>query len=252
MSQTLRHPEILEIARRLGKVTVEGLADQFGVTHQTIRRDLSDLADAGRLERVHGGAILPSGTSNIEYNERRNLNEAAKQRIARRCASDIPHGASLFLNIGTTTEAVARKLLQHRDLLVVTNNMNIAQILSANANCEIILTGGTLRRVDAGLIGPQAIETIKQFKFDFAVIGCSALDNDGDLLDFDQQEVTVSRTILQHTRKTYLVADKSKFQRKAPARIGSLSLIDTVYTDADVTPVLRVNCANWDTAIVVS
>jgi DeoR family transcriptional regulator, glycerol-3-phosphate regulon repressor len=90
MSQTFRHPEILEIARREGKVTVERLADHFGVTLQTIRRDLSDLAETGRLQRVHGGAVLPSGTTNIAYEERRSLNHDGKAAIARACARASP------------------------------------------------------------------------------------------------------------------------------------------------------------------
>ena len=146
MSQTFRHPEILDIARRDGKVTVEGLAAHFGVTLQTIRRDLTDLAEAGRLERVHGGAVLPSGTTNIGYEERRSLNPAAKAAIARSCAARIPNGICLFLNIGTSTEAVARALLYHQDLMVVTNNMNVANILIGNPECEVVVTGGTLRR----------------------------------------------------------------------------------------------------------
>ena len=107
MSQTIRHPEIIEIARRDGKVTVEDLSAHFGVTLQTIRRDLTDLAEAGRLERVHGGAVLPSGTSNIGYDERRQLNAEAKDAIGAACARAIPNKCSVFLNIGTTTEAVA-------------------------------------------------------------------------------------------------------------------------------------------------
>ena len=146
MSQSFRQPEILEIARRDGKVTVEGLAGHFGVTLQTIRRDLTDLAEAGRLERVHGGAILPSGVANIGYEERRALHHDAKTAIARACAAEVPEKISLFLNIGTSTEAVARELLGHRDLLVVTNNMNVANILAANTDCDVIVTGGSLRR----------------------------------------------------------------------------------------------------------
>ncbi|CAN0590694.1 unnamed protein product, partial [Ectocarpus sp. 12 AP-2014] len=166
------------------------------VTLQTIRRDLTNLADLGRLERVHGGAVLPSGTTNIGYEERRALNARAKQAIARACAERIPNGVSLFLNIGTSTEAVAQELLHHENLMVVTNNMNVANILVANTSCEILVTGGQLRRTDGGLVGKLAAETIRQFKFDLAVIGCSALDGDGDLLDFDIQEVSVSQAIL--------------------------------------------------------
>jgi DeoR family transcriptional regulator, glycerol-3-phosphate regulon repressor len=252
MSQTFRRPEILEIARREGKVTVEGLADHFGVTLQTIRRDLTDLAEEGQLERVHGGAVLPSGTSNIGYEERRSLHAEAKAAIARQCAARVPQDVSLFMNIGTSTEAVARELLLHRGLLVVTNNINIANILVSNRDCEIISTGGHLRRSDGGLIGNLATETIRQFKFDLAVIGCSALDSDGDLLDFDIREVGVSQAILKRARKTFLVADNSKFSRSAPARIASLAEIDTFFTDRDLPAGLPQRCAHWGTEVVLA
>ena len=252
MSQSFRHPEILDIARRDGKVTVEGLAAHFGVTLQTIRRDLTDLAEAGRLERVHGGAVLPSGITNIGYEERRALHIEAKARIAQACAARIPNGISLFLNIGTSTEAVARALMHHADLLVVTNNMNVASILAANRDCEVIVTGGNLRRSDGGLIGRLATDTIRQFKFDLAVIGCSALDVDGDILDFDIQEVGVSQAILDQSRHTWLVADASKFARKAPARIGSLARIDSFFTDVPLPPALARACDEWATEVVVA
>lgn len=250
MSQSFRQPEIIEIARREGKVTVDGLAERFGVTLQTIRRDLTELADAGRLERVHGGAIPPSGTSNIGYEDRRRLNAEAKHAIARACAAAIPEDASVFLNIGTSTEAVAGELLRHRNLLVVTNNMNVANILARNPDCEVIVTGGALRRSDGGLVGNLTVETIRQFKFDLAVIGCSALDQDGDILDYDIQEVGVSQAIIQRSRKTFLVADHSKFQRSAPARIASLSDIDTFFTDRPPPGRVANRCRDWGTGIV--
>lgn len=231
MSQTIRQPEIVEIARRDGKVTVEALAGHFGVTLQTIRRDLAELAEAGRLERVHGGAVLPSSTTNIGYDDRRALNADAKSAIAAACAAQIPNDCSVFLNIGTSTEAVAEKMLAHRNLLVVTNNMNVANILAQNPACEVVVTGGALRRSDGGLIGDLTTTTIRQFKFDLAVIGCSALDEDGDLLDFDMQEVGVTRTILRQSRRTFLVADHSKVRRRAPIRVASLADIDAFFTD---------------------
>lgn len=252
MSQTFRHPEIIEIARREGKVTVEKLADHFGVTLQTIRRDLADLAEAGKLERVHGGALLASATSNIGYQDRRGLNEAAKIDIARACAARIPDGASVFLNIGTSTEAVAVELLRHMNLLVVTNNINVAGILAKSTECQVVLTGGKLRRSDGGLVGNLATATIKQFKFDYAVIGCSALDLDGDILDFDFQEVQVSQTILAQSRKTFLVSDASKFQRNAPARIASLSRIDVMFTDHELPGDLMQKCADWETEVYLT
>ncbi|MBQ65344.1 MAG: DeoR family transcriptional regulator [Marinovum sp.] len=249
MSQTFRHPDILEIAQSQGKVTVEGLAEHFGVSLQTIRRDLSDLAETGQLERVHGGAIVASGTVNIAYSQRRELNAEAKASIAAKCAAHIPSDCSVFLNIGTTTEAVAKALLDHSNLMVVTNNINVASILAANNSCEIILAGGVLRRKDGGLVGTLTQQSIERFKVDYAVIGCSALDEAGDLLDFDLQEVGVSQTIIEQARQTFLVADQSKFQRSAPVRITSLKALSAMFTDAAVAPALAERCAAWDTAV---
>lgn len=252
MSQTLRHPEILDIARREGKVTVEGLARHFDVTLQTIRRDLTELAEAGRLERVHGGAVLPSGTSNIGYEERRRLNGEAKDAMGRACAALVPHDCALFLAIGTSTEAVARALLAHRNLLVVTNNMNVANILLGNPEARVVLAGGAIRRSDGGITGPLTVQTIRQFKFDLAVIGCSGLDEDGDLLDFDLEEVGVSQAILGQSRRSILVADHSKFRRSAPARIASLRDLGCLVTDRPLPPALAAACADWGTRIVVA
>lgn len=252
MSQSLRRPEILRIARRDGLVTVEALSGSLGVSQQTIRRDLSDLAGAGQLERVHGGAVLPSGTANIAYAERRALNNAAKAAIAEACVEGIPDGASLCLNIGTTTEAVARALARRRDLLVVTNNLNVAEILSAHDTARVVVTGGDLRAADGGLTGPLAAEAVARFRVDFAVIGCSALDPEGDLLDFDMAEVTVSRAMIAAARHCALVADQSKFRRAAPARIAHLSQLDRFVTDAPMPDALKLCARDWPTRIDIA
>lgn len=249
--QSLRQSEILNIARRDGQVTVEGLADHFGVTLQTIRRDLTELSDSNIIERVHGGAVLRSGTVNIEYDARRTLNADAKTAIARACAQQIPHDASVFLSIGTTTEAVARHLQQHRGLMLVTNNINVVNIMRGTPDTQTIVTGGRLRPRDGGLVGHVANTVIRQFKFDVAVIGCSAMDLDGDLLDFDPEEVGVSQTIIEQSRKCYLVADQSKFQRSAPVRIGSMHALSAVFTDAPVPSKLSQLCQRWQTQIIV-
>ncbi|WP_049645598.1 DeoR/GlpR family DNA-binding transcription regulator [Candidatus Rhodobacter oscarellae] len=251
MPQSFRQPDILEIARRDGKVTVDGLAEHFGVTVQTIRRDLAELAEAGRLSRVHGGAVLPSGLSNIAYQDRRGLNAQAKAQIARRAAELIPDGASLFLNIGTTTEAVAQALLHHERLLVVTNNMNVANILMGNPGAEVVVAGGTMRHSDGGLIGPMALRMVEQFSLDCAVIGCSALSESGDILDFDLGEVSVSQAMLQQSARKILVADGSKFSRKAPARIARLDEMDHFATDADLPAVLAERVQTWKTEVLI-
>lgn len=252
MSQRIRQPEILRLARDEGKVTVDGLARHFDVTVQTIRRDLSELADAGRLERVHGGAVLPSGVANIAYDERRAMHQEAKRAIARACAEQVPNDVSMFMNIGTSTEAVAREMLHHRNIMVVTNNMNVAQTLSANPECEVIVAGGQLRRSDNGLVGALTVSTIERFRFDLAIIGCSALDESGDILDFDIQEVSVSQAILGRSRKVFLVADHSKFARGAPARIGSLGDVDVFFTDRSLPPKAAETCRHNGVEVVIA
>lgn len=252
MSHSIRQAEILSLAHRNGTVTVEGLAEHFGVTLQTIRRDLTELAESHKIERVHGGAVLRSGTTNIEYEARRTLNATAKTAMARACASEIPNACSVFLNIGTSTEAVAQHLRGHRGLMIVTNNLNVANIMLDTEDTQTIVTGGRLRRSDGGLVGHVANETIRQFRFDIAVIGCSAMDTNGDLLDFDPEEVGVSQTIIAQSRKCFLVADHSKFNRTAPVRIASMKSLTSVFTDAPFATSLARLCRTWNTNVVVS
>ncbi|MEM7711159.1 MAG: DeoR/GlpR family DNA-binding transcription regulator [Pseudomonadota bacterium] len=247
---SFRHPQILDLARRDGRVTVDGLADALGVTVQTIRRDLAQLTEAGHLDRVHGGAVLPSGVTNIGYADRRALNADAKARIAAHLAALIPDRASLFLNVGTTTEAVARALRGHEGLLVVTNNINVANTL-ADTRSDVVLTGGVLRAQDGALTGALAAAAVARFKVDVAVIGCSALDIEGDLLDFDASEVEVAQAILTQARRRVLVADASKIGRPAPIRIASLAQIDEWITDMAPPLSLSKACDFWKTDVTV-
>lgn len=232
MAISFRQQEIVEAARVHGRVAVDDLAQKFAVSPQTIRRDLTELCDNGVLQRVHGGAVLGSGVANLGYEARRALASEQKEAIGRLCAAAIPDHSSLFVNIGTTTEAVARALLAHRDLMVITNNLNVANILAANPDCEVIVAGGVLRRSDGGLIGEATTDFIRQFKVDYAIIGSSALDADGWLLDFDYREVRVSRAIIENAREVFLAADNSKFSRSAPVRIADITAISEFFTDA--------------------
>ena len=249
MDTQTRHTLIRNHAQTDGKVMATALADTLGVAVQTIRRDLRQLCAAGLLERVHGGAVLPSGVANIGYGDRRSLNRDVKIKIARRAAQLIPDSASLFLNIGTTTEAVAHALQAHRNLMVVTNNLNVANILASNPSCDVVVAGGSLRRSDGGLVGDLAALAIDRFKVDFAVIGASAIDLSGDLLDFDPEEVRVSQQVIKAARATILVADSTKFTRKAPVKIASLAQVDHFVTDRVPSEALINRCADWGTSV---
>lgn len=226
-----RQHAILALARGAGRVVVEDLAVRFGVSPQTIRKDLNLLCDRRLLARLHGGATLASGVENLAYAARRALAHEEKRRIAARCAALIPDGSSLFINIGTTTEEVARALTGHQDLLVVTNNLHVVSILLPCAGVAVVVAGGPVRRSDGGIAGEATVDLVSQFKLDFAVVGASALDEDGSLLDFDYREVRVARAILGNARHPILVADAGKFERSAPVRIGHVSQLHCVVTD---------------------
>jgi DeoR family glycerol-3-phosphate regulon repressor len=226
-----RQAEILEIAKVEGRVLVEDLALRFSVTPQTIRKDLNDLCNGRILSRVHGGAIFPGGTENVKYEARRSIAASEKQAIGRAAANLIPNNASLFINIGTTTEAVGEALLGHNELMVITNNINVANKLRIFPSIEVVIAGGVVRGSDGGIVGEAAVDFIRQFKVDYAIIGASAIDGDGALLDYDFREVKVAQAIIANARHVILVADSTKFERVAPVRIGHLSQVNTFVTD---------------------
>jgi DeoR family transcriptional regulator, glycerol-3-phosphate regulon repressor len=244
-----RQADILALARDIGRLEVEALAARFEVTPQTIRKDLNELCDQGLLQRYHGGAMMPSGIANLAYESRRALATDAKRRIGLKAASLIPNDCSLLINIGTTTEQVAMALRAHRGLMVITNNMNVVNILRGYPEIEVIVAGGLLRHSDGGIVGAPAVEFLRQFKVDYAIIGASAIDGDGSLLDFDYREVEVSRKIVESSRRVVLVADSLKYARSAPVRIGHISDVDHFVTDAPPPEALLRICQENDVTV---
>ena len=229
-----RQQQLIDQLRQSGFVSVEELAQRFNVTTQTIRRDINQLAEHKLIRRYHGGAGLPSSVENIAYTQRQVLNIEEKRRIAQLVAAQVSNGQSLILNIGTTTEEVAQALLKHQGLRVVTNNLNVAAILSANPEIEVIVAGGVVRHRDRGITGEATIDFIRQFKVDIGIIGVSSIEPDGTLRDFDYREVKVAQTIIEQSRQVWLAADNSKFGRDAMVRLGHLSQVDSLFTDAPV------------------
>jgi DeoR family glycerol-3-phosphate regulon repressor len=228
-----RQTEILNLARSAGRVMVDDLVRRFEVSAQTIRKDLNDLADHRSLTRIHGGAIIASGVENLAYEARRFVAAEEKRAIGIAAAAEIPNGSSLFINIGTTTEEVARAL---------TNNLNVAMMLYRHPRIEVIVAGGTVRRSDGAVIGSTAIGLIGQFKVDYAIIGASAIDEEGALLDFDYREVQTAQAIIANARSVMLVADSTKLRRTAAVRIAHLRQIQTFVTDIALPAGLQAIC----------
>ena len=239
---TKRQSIILDMLKNNGQVLVDELVDEFSVTPQTIRTDLNELGKANKLVRVHGGARLIDGRENVEYEARRQIAASQKVLIGKAASSFTPDNESLFINIGTTTEAFSNALVDHKGLMVITNNINVASRLRSFRENEVIITGGVVRPSDGGIVGEAAVDFIENFKVDYAFIGSSAIDSDGSLLDFDIREVKVAQAIIKNARHVVLLADSTKLGRSAPVRIGHISQVDTFITDIIVDDELREVC----------
>ena len=232
MTPTPRQSDIIQAVRAHGPQTIETLAEMFQVTLQTVRRDVTRLAEAGLLARFHGGVRLPeSTTENIAYRQRQAIAADEKRRIAQAIAQRVPNGCSLVMNVGTTIEAVAHELLNHTDLRVITNNLNVAALLSTNRSFEVIVAGGVVRATDQAITGEATVDFIRQFKVDIGLIGISGIEADGTLRDFDYREVRVARTIIEQSRQVWLATDHTKFKRDAMVKLADISEVDTVFTD---------------------
>lgn len=231
-SLTQRQMSILEMVDAQGFVSTEGLVEALGVTPQTIRRDINDLCERNLLTRFHGGAGKNISTENNPYTERKNLHPVNKREIGKLVATHIHDGASLFINIGTTTEAVMEALLNHKNLRIVTNNLNVARIAAQNESFEVCVAGGIVRNRDGGIVGQSVTDYMAQFRLDFGVVGVSGIDEDGSLLDFDARETETAKVIFRNAQRIFLAADHSKFGRRAMIRFGSFSDIDALFTDA--------------------
>ncbi|MBO0334112.1 DeoR/GlpR transcriptional regulator [Sneathiella sp. CAU 1612] len=250
MHLTTRQAEIVELAKTQGRVQVDELAAHFNITPQTIRMDLNSLCSNNILVRLHGGAVFPEARENVEYESRRQIAAKEKAAIGEATAKLIPDHSSLFINIGTTTEAVGQALVNHTRLMVVTNNINVANSLRLYPSFEVAIAGGVVRPSDGGIVGEAAIDFINQFRVDYAVIGTSAIDPDGSLLDFDFREVKVAQAIISNARHVVLVADSTKFDRRAPVVIAQMAQVDTLVTDRVTKPSIRRICADGDVRVI--
>lgn len=229
---------IVEQVRRDGFQAIEALAEQYGVTPQTIRRDVNLLCDRGLLRRRHGGVEWPAAGENLAYTARQVLNIDAKRQIAALVAAEVPSSASLFFGIGTTPETCAQALADHQGLRVMTNNLNVALAFSRNPSCEVIIAGGKLRAPDHDVIGGDALGFFDRFSVDIGIYGVGGVDENGALLDFNHEEVSMRQSLMQNCRQRFLVLDHSKFGRGATVRGGHISEANVVFSDRALPPAI--------------
>ena len=226
-----RQAEIADLVQKAGFASVEELAERFEVTTQTIRRDVNGLCELGVLRRTHGGVEPPAPASNIHYSTRQILNHPEKQLIANQVAGKIENNQSLAFSIGTTPEIVMQALTAHEKLAIFTNNLNVAFTASSNPSFQVTIAGGRLRHGDRDILGSAAQAFFSNYKVDIGIFGVAGVDEDGTLLDFDYQEIRAAQAIIQNSRTVFLVADASKFGRRAMVRLGDYADVDHLFTD---------------------
>ncbi|PIV73137.1 MAG: DeoR family transcriptional regulator [Rhodobacteraceae bacterium CG17_big_fil_post_rev_8_21_14_2_50_65_11] len=237
-----RRQEILHCLRQNGRIEVETLAEHLETTPQTIRKDLNFLAEEGKIIRFHGGASLLAGVEYTAFDIRKEVAAEQKERIGRALARRIPNNCSIFLNSGTTTAAVARHLSQHAGLLVVTDSVHLADLMRTYSGLEVIVPGGSIRQSDGAILGDMAVDFIRQFRADYAIIGAAAIGADGALLDFDLREASLARAFIGSARRIILAADSSKAGGTAPVCIGHLDQVHEFFTDDGLQEDLRRMC----------
>lgn len=226
-----RQQELLELIASDGAQQIEGLAHRFGLTTQSIRRDINVLCELGLARRLHGGVDLPVLPQNSPVNARSRLQSAAKQRIAERIATEIPDGSTVFLGIGTTVQATAVALREHHGLIAVTNNLDVALVLGDVPDIELHVTGGLWRANDRDVVGLDSIRYFEKFHATHSVVGAGALNAVTGALDFSHRDAQITAAILENSRVRYLAADVTKWDRAAAVRAAPFSSFTTFVTD---------------------
>lgn len=231
MKRNARHNRTLEMIAQNGEVSVKELAERFGVSVMTIRRDLAHLARAGKLSRTHGGAVLSrAGVIEFSFHEREERNAAQKRGIGRVIGAMIAPGMAVSLDTGTTTLEVARAIAGISGVTVLTTSLAIASALRANNNIELVLLGGNVRKSSPDLIGPLTEENLRRFRVHLAVLGADAVTPEG-IFTTDVGIARITRAMVENADTVVLAVDSSKFMQTAFVRCVPLSEINRLVTD---------------------
>lgn len=230
--KTRRQRSLMQHLEQYNYISLEEIATRFAVTTQTARRDIQELEMAGKVRRLHGGATAAHPIDPGVLRARRIENAGAKERIGAAVAARIREGSAIFIDTGTTCEAIAKALLGHKELRVVTYSLRVATCLSEGTDFTVAVPGGFVRRVDSGVFRQDTPEFIGRFKFDTAIISVSGIDSAGDIGDDDHAEVAAVQAAMKQAETIILAVDSSKFGRRALVKLAGLQDVHELVTDA--------------------
>jgi len=222
-----RQSRIIDTVRARGRAAVDELAEMFGTSVETIRRDLTLLANQGRLQKIHGGAIPARSLGEGPFEQRMQQHGLAKRHIAQKLRELISPGDTLLIDTGSTTLIVAEELVGIDDLTIVTNSTAIAKVIAAgNGTASIFLLGGNYIGDNRQTCGIMAQEQLNQFHGNLAILTVAAIDGNAGLMDYSFEEAQMARAMLRHADRKIALADSSKFAQVAPFVVAGLEQID--------------------------
>src|SRR5690625_2324376 len=231
MNPSPRHSRILALLEEEGTISISELADRLAVSLETVRRDVKPLAARGAVIRMHGAVALPSHVGEAPFEKRRSKNRAAKEAVARLAAETIGDGQSVMLDTGTTTSYLARALLGHRRLTVVTNSSDVARTLATVNGNKVYMAGGELRSDNGAAFGVTAIDFVSRFSVDHAIISAGAIDAELGVMDYELEEAHFAQAVLRQGQRRVVVTDASKFAQKGLVQVCPLATIDELIVE---------------------
>lgn len=237
MLKKKRQAQIMEVLLREESVTVNQLAELLDVSSVTIRKDLTELEQAGKLYRSHGKAIIINPfTFNRSVNEKEKIAVEQKEAIGREAAKLIDQDDSIIIASGTTVHALARNIKPKHRLTVVSASLPVSQILSQDENNDIMQLGGMLRHSSLSVVGQYSKQILENCSFSKLFLGVDGIDFDYGFTTTDMREAELNQQMMRAAQKVIVLADSSKFGRRGFAKIGNIEDIDLIITDAGVSP----------------
>ena len=226
-----RQAKVVEIIRKKERASVDDLAALLGISRETIRRDLTSLADSGKIQKIHGGATLPRVFGEGSFRQRMSDNAEAKARIAAAACGLFAEGETLFVDTGSTTLYFAEKLSEVSGLTVVTNSTGIASAMSSTPGNRTFLLGGEFSADNRQTVGTMVAAQIRSFRAHHAVLTIGALDGRTGAMDYNIEEAQVARAMIEQSESLTILSDSSKFDAVASFEVCTLAQIDRLVCD---------------------